>query len=81
MWLGVATLDTSVGFCQTTGEITHHISSNVDAERDKLLNDLQTAGEISSVDWIDNFQPQHEGRNGGGRSLPYRRPPCGGNVN
>lgn len=66
LWMGAATLDTKVGLSHTTGEITHHISPDVDAERDKLLADLQTAGRIASVDWIDNFQPQHEGRNGGG---------------
>ncbi|HTQ40891.1 MAG TPA: LssY C-terminal domain-containing protein [Pirellulales bacterium] len=66
LWLGAATLDTKVGFSHTTGEITHHISPDVDTERDKLLDDLQKAGAIASVDYVDNFQPKLDGHNGGG---------------
>jgi hypothetical protein len=66
LWMGAATLDAKVGLSHTTGEVTHHISPDVDSERDKLLDDLQKSGSITSVDWIDNFQPQHQGRNGGG---------------
>jgi hypothetical protein len=66
LWLGAATLDTKVGFSHTTGEITHHISPDVDTERDKLVGDLQKAGVIASADYVDNFQPKLEGHNGGG---------------
>jgi hypothetical protein len=66
LWMGAATLDASVGFSHTTGEITHHISPDVDAERDKLLRDLQNVSAIATVEWIDSFQPKLEGHNGGG---------------
>jgi hypothetical protein len=66
LWVGAATLDTRVGLSHTTGEITHHISPDVDAERDKLLSDLQKAGALASVDWVAEFQPKLEGHNGGG---------------
>lgn len=66
LWMGAATFDAHVGFSHTTGQITHHIASDVDAERDKLLADLQRAGRLSAVEWDDGFQPQHRGRNGGG---------------
>src|SRR5262245_10099692 len=36
-WFGAATFDERVGLSHTTGEITHHIGPDVDAERDKLL--------------------------------------------
>jgi hypothetical protein len=65
-WLGAATFDEKVGLSHTTGEVTHHIGPDVDAERDKLLADLQRAGKLAGVQWIDNFQPRHEGKNGGG---------------
>ena len=66
LWIGAATLDTRVGLSHTTGEITHHISPNVDAERDKLLADLQKGSALASIDWIADFQPNLEGHNGGG---------------
>jgi hypothetical protein len=66
LWIGAATLDTKVGFSHTTGEITHHIGPDVDAERDKIIADLQKAGAITSTDWIDGFQSHLEGKNGGG---------------
>jgi hypothetical protein len=66
LWVGAATLDTRVGLSHTTGEITHHISPDVDAERDKVLSDLERAGALLSVDWIADFQPKLEGHNGGG---------------
>ena len=49
-----------------TGLITHHIDANIDADRDKLMNDLTAAGWLSSTEGIEGFQPKHDGRNGGG---------------
>ena len=66
LWAGAATFDTKVGLSYTTGQITHHIDGNVDAERDKLLGDLQHATVVAQVDWVDDFHQQREGRNGGG---------------
>lgn len=66
LWAGSATFDERVGFSHTTGQITHHIDGNVDQERDKLLADLQRAGVIEQVDWIDGFHDKLQGRNGGG---------------
>ncbi|HEX7915296.1 LssY C-terminal domain-containing protein [Rudaea sp.] len=68
-WMAAATYDTSIGLSRSNGHVTdhvtHHISADVDAERDKLLADLQRAGGVS-IAWIDSFQPVREGRNGGG---------------
>jgi hypothetical protein len=66
LWAGAGTFDTSVGFSHTTGQITHHIDADVDAERDKLLGDLQQAGVITKVDWLNGFHEKLEGLNGGG---------------
>jgi len=65
-WFGAATFDRSVGFSHTTGQITHHIGAEIDAERDGILADLQRIGRVESVDWKNDFQPHAEGRNGGG---------------
>ena len=66
LWAGAATFDISVGFSHTTGQITHHIDGDVDAERDHLLADLQHTGRVAQVDWIAGFHTTLQGRNGGG---------------
>ncbi|HEY1392987.1 MAG TPA: LssY C-terminal domain-containing protein [Methylibium sp.] len=65
LWMGAATFDSGIGLSHETGQITHHIAPEVDAERDKLLKDLQALGSLS-FRWIDEFQPQRSGKNGGG---------------
>jgi LssY C-terminus len=66
LWIGAATYDARVGFSHTTGQITHHIAPDVDAERDKLINDLRHAGQLSQVSWIEHFHQVLQGYNGGG---------------
>lgn len=66
LWIGAATFDRKVGFSHTTGQITHHISPDVDAERDKLLQDLQHANSVATVQWIPTFHARRSGFNGGG---------------
>ena len=65
LWIGAATYDSGIGLSHTTGQITHHIASDVDKERDKLINDLQRNGDIV-LKWVDPFQKVREGKNGGG---------------
>jgi hypothetical protein len=64
-WMGAATYDTSIGLSHVNGHVTHHISADIDAERDKLLADLRRVGGVTMT-WIDDFQPLRDGRNGGG---------------
>lgn len=66
LWIGAATLDTRVGLSHTEGEITHHISAEVDPERDKIIDDVKRAGALVRVDWIADFQQPPNGKNGGG---------------
>ena len=66
MWAGAATFDKSVGLSRTTGQITHHIDGDVDAERDKIMGDLNHADVVAQVDWLNVFHEKLQGRNGGG---------------
>jgi hypothetical protein len=66
MWLGAATFDASVGLSHTTGEVTHHIGPDVDAERDLIAGDLAKADWSASTRNVPDFHAEHEGRNGGG---------------
>jgi hypothetical protein len=66
-WIGAATFDERVGLSHTTGQATHHIGPNVDAERDRIANELQKAGLVQSTHWDNGLHSsQLEGRNGGG---------------
>ena len=65
-WLAAVTFDRSVGFSHTTGQITHHIGPDIDAERDALIADLQRAARVDTIEWEDSFQDPPQGRNGGG---------------
>jgi len=66
VWMGSATYDKRVGFSHTTGQITHHIAADVDAERDHLFASLKKTGDLTDVQVIDAFHKVCEGRNGGG---------------
>ncbi len=49
-----------------TGEITHHIAADVDAERDHLFEDLERTKDLAERYIVDGFHKTREGRNGGG---------------
>ncbi len=66
LWLGSASFDRGVGFSHDTGQITHHIGPDVDAERDLLIGDLLKAGQLVSSYEIDGIGATKTGRNGGG---------------
>ncbi len=65
-WIGSVTYDKRVGFSHTTGQITHHIGPDVDAERDRLFEQLEKTGRLEHVEIVDDFHEIREGRNGGG---------------
>lgn len=65
-WLGAASFDRGVGFSHDTGQITHHIGPDIDAERDLVITDLSAANWLSSTFSIDGIGPTDAGRNGGG---------------
>jgi len=65
-WMGSATHDVRVELARNTGQVTHRISPDLDAERDLLLADLTKANRVLGIRWIDGFQKELQGRNGGG---------------
>jgi hypothetical protein len=66
VWFGAATFDERVGLSHTTGQVTHHIGSDVDAERDRIMKELQQAGWAQSEYYRNGFHRELQGRNGGG---------------
>lgn len=66
VWFGSVTYDERAGLSYTTGQVTHHIGADVDAERDRLAAELTRARWAAAVEWIDDFNGEREGRNGGG---------------
>ena len=66
VWFGAATFDERVGLSYTTGQVTHHIGPDVDAERDRIVAEVRRAGEVQEVIWKDHFHKELRGRNGGG---------------
>jgi len=66
VWFGSVTYDERVGLSHTTGQVTHHIGPDIDAERNRLMNELEKAGWGQEIRWVDDFHQRREGRNGGG---------------
>jgi LssY C-terminus len=66
LWLGDAAFDRGVGFSHDTGQITHHIAPDVDAERDYLIAALLEAGALISTETEEGRGATRDGRNGGG---------------
>ncbi len=66
LWMGSATHDTRVELSRTTGQVTHHIAEDVDAERDMLIAELVAAKQVLATTWIDGYQTVLKGKNGGG---------------
>ena len=65
VWFGAITFDERVGLSHTTGQVTHHIGPDLDAERDRLIAGLQQAAVTEKAFWLDGFQ-KLQGKNGGG---------------
>lgn len=70
VWLGAATYDRSVGVSRYTGQVTHHIAPDIDAERGLLIADLAGAAMVQAVYQVSGVGLTLAGRNGGGD--PYR---------
>jgi hypothetical protein len=66
VWLGAVTFDRGVGLSRYTGQVTHHIDPDIDAERDLLMQDLREAGMVDALFQISGIGPTLFGRNGGG---------------
>jgi hypothetical protein len=66
VWLGSVTFDRGVGLSRYTGQVTHHIAPDLDAERDALIRDLAQAGMIITRYQVSGVGPTLNGRNGEG---------------
>ncbi|WDZ78580.1 LssY C-terminal domain-containing protein [Ensifer adhaerens] len=66
LWLGSASFDRGVGLSHDTGQITHHIGPDLDAERDLVIGDLDKAGQVAQTYEIPGIGATKTGRNGGG---------------
>jgi hypothetical protein len=67
VWLGAASFDRGVGLSHDTGQITHHIGPDLDADRDLVIGDLSDHGFIVPTPYeIEGIGPTKDGRNGGG---------------
>ena len=66
VWLGSATFDRDVGLSRYTGQVTHHIGPDIDAERDGLTDDLKNAKVVEAIYEVTGVGPTVNGRNGEG---------------
>jgi hypothetical protein len=66
VWLGAATFDRGVGLSRYTGQITHHIGPDIDAERDLVSADLAAAGKVDAEYETPGVVPSLTMHNGGG---------------
>lgn len=65
-WIGAASFDRGVGVSRRTGQITHHIAPDIDADRDLVMEDLSGAGQLAQRYQVSGIGPTVSGRNGGG---------------
>lgn len=66
LFLGAASFDRGVGISHDTGQITHHIGPDLDAERRFVISSLTGAGWIGSTYGVKGSGATKDGRNGGG---------------
>ena len=70
VWLGSATQDAGVSLSRDTGQVTHRIAPDIDAERDLLIGELVKAKVVTELYQVSGVGPTLSGRNGEGD--PYR---------
>ena len=66
VWLGSATYDRGVGLSADTGQVTHDIAPDIDAERDLLAQQILSANRATSAYQVSGVGPTLAGRNGEG---------------
>lgn len=66
VWLGSVTFDRGVGLSHDTGQVTHHIGPDIDAERGLLMRDLRQAGMVETFFQISGVGPTLLAWNGEG---------------
>ncbi|GAU84324.1 LssY C-terminal domain-containing protein [Bosea sp. BIWAKO-01] len=66
VWLGSATFDSGVTLSRDTGQVTHRIAPAVDEERNRLVEGLNSARMVVSIDQMKGIGPTLTGRNAEG---------------
>lgn len=66
VWLGSATFDRGVGLSRYTGQVTHDIAPDIDAERNEFTDDLKIAKVVEAIYEVTGVGPTLVGRNGEG---------------
>jgi hypothetical protein len=66
VWVGAASFDEGVELSRRTGQVTHRIAPDLDAERDRVVDALNGAGQLVRIFAVTGLGPTFDGRNGGG---------------
>jgi LssY C-terminus len=66
VWLGSVTFDSGATLSRDTGQVTHRIAPNIDAERDRLVAGLIDARMVIGIYQMKGIGPTLTGRNGEG---------------
>jgi hypothetical protein len=66
VWVGAASFDRGVELSHRTGQVTHRIAPDLDAERDRVIDDLDAAGRLVRIFAVTGMGPTLDGHNGGG---------------
>ncbi|AQP49165.1 hypothetical protein BW730_02875 [Tessaracoccus aquimaris] len=68
-WVAAGTYDRRVGLSLFTGQVTHKIDPDTDAERDYIVDTVRYADPAVGLHIIDGFSIAYHSRNGGGDSI------------
>ncbi|MDK2899103.1 MAG: hypothetical protein PWQ10_290 [Patescibacteria group bacterium] len=68
-WLAAGTFDKSIGLSYYTLQITHHITSDTDIERDYIIKTIKETNKTKKINIIENYFSAYHHRNGGGDSI------------
>ncbi|HVO99060.1 MAG TPA: LssY C-terminal domain-containing protein [Bryobacteraceae bacterium] len=66
IWIAAATRDIDFAFMHQGAVMTHRIESNIDLERDKIVNDLVFTSYVDMLDWQERSSIPTMARNGKG---------------
>jgi len=66
VWVGAATHDVGIAFNRSRRAFTHRIDPRIDAEREKIVNDLQLTGEVSAAAFVTRPNSPQLGRDPAG---------------
>lgn len=66
LWIGAATQDVNFAFFRPGQTLTHTVATDIDRERNKIVNDLVFTGCVDAVDWLDRPEVPHTALNGTG---------------